>query len=125
MSKPIVSLVNVEKWYGTNHVVKNMNINIAEGEFLTLLGPSGCGKSTLLNIIAGLLEPTSGAVYCNGKEVKGTGTDRGVVFQQYALFPWLTVKKNVMFALKDKEFRLAELGNDAGMYGAVRMVLVD
>ena len=65
------------------------------------------------------------AVYCNGKEVKGTGTDRGVVFQQYALFPWLTVKKNVMFALKDKEFRLAELGNDAGMYGAVRMVLVD
>ena len=50
MSKPIVSLVNVEKWYGTNHVVKNMNINIAEGEFLTLLGPSGCGKTTTLRI---------------------------------------------------------------------------
>ena len=53
MSKPIVSLVNVEKWYGTNHVVKNMNINIAEGEFLTLLGPSGCGKTTTLRMISG------------------------------------------------------------------------
>lgn len=55
MSKPIVSLVNVEKWYGTNHVVKNMNINIAEGEFLTLLGPSGCGKTTTLRMISGFV----------------------------------------------------------------------
>ncbi len=66
---------------------------------MCLLGYSGCGKSTLLNIIAGLLEPSSGSVYCDGKEVKGTGTERGVVFQQYALFPWMTVKKNVMFGL--------------------------
>ena len=57
MSKPIVSLVNVEKWYGTNHVVKNMNINIAEGEFLTLLGPSGCGKTTTLRMISGIEPP--------------------------------------------------------------------
>mgnify|MGYP000789010883 FL=1 len=105
--------------------LNGVTLDIHDNEFICVVGPSGCGKSTLLNIIAGLLEPTSGAVYCDGKEVKGTGTDRGVVFQQYALFPWLTVKKNVMFALKDKEFRLAELGNDAGMYGAVRMVLVD
>ena len=67
--------------------------------FRSVVGPSGCGKSTLLNIIAGLLEPSSGSVYCDGKEVKGTGTERGVVFQQYALFPWMTVKKNVMFGL--------------------------
>ena len=66
MSKPIVSLVNVEKWYGTNHVVKNMNINIAEGEFLTLLGPSGCGKSTTLRIIAGLEEITDGELWIDG-----------------------------------------------------------
>lgn len=68
--------------------------------FITVVGPSGCGKSTLLNIIAGLSTPTSGKVYCDGKEVLGTGTERGVVFQQYALFPWLTVRQNVMFGLE-------------------------
>ena len=65
-----------------------------------MVGPSGKGKSTLLNIIAGLDTPTSGAVYIDGKKIEGTGTERGVVFQQYALFPWLTVLKNVMFGLK-------------------------
>ena len=65
-----------------------------------LYGDNGCGKSTLLNIIAGLDTPTSGAVYIDGKKIEGTGTERGVVFQQYALFPWLTVLKNVMFGLK-------------------------
>ena len=68
MSKPIVSLVNVEKWYGTNHVVKNMNINIAEGEFLTLLGPSGCGKTTTLRMISGFELPTSGVIKVQGKK---------------------------------------------------------
>ena len=80
--------------------LNGVTMDIHDNEFVCVVGPSGCGKSTLLNIIAGLLEPTSGRVVCSGKEVKGTGTDRGVVFQQYALFPWLTVKKNVMFALE-------------------------
>ena len=77
--------------------LNGVDLDIKENEFICVVGPSGCGKSTLLNIIAGLSEPTSGEVYCDGKLVKGTGTERGVVFQQYALFPWLTVKKNVMF----------------------------
>lgn len=82
--------------------LNGVDLDIKENEFICVVGPSGCGKSTLLNIIAGLLEPSSGNVYCDGKIVKGTGTDRGVVFQQYALFPWMTVKKNVMFGLKLK-----------------------
>lgn len=86
--------------YGSFHALKDVNLSIEEKEITAFIGPSGCGKSTLLNIIAGLSEPTSGKVYCDGKEVTGTGTERGVVFQQYALFPWLTVKKNVMFALE-------------------------
>lgn len=99
-----VSIQDVKKTYmgrkGEVVALNGVNLDIKTNEFITVVGPSGCGKSTLLNIIAGLLEPTSGRVICNGVEVHGTGRDRGVVFQQYALFPWLTVKKNVMFPLK-------------------------
>ena len=93
----------VKKFNGRNGEMIALNgvtLDIHDNEFICVVGTSGCGKSTLLNIIAGLLEPTSGQVYCDGKLVEGTGTDRGVVFQQYALFPWLTVKKNVRFALE-------------------------
>lgn len=97
---------NVRKVYDTRNgemiALNNVSLDIKENEFICVVGPSGCGKSTLLNIIAGLLEPTSGKVLCNGVEVKGTGTERGVVFQQYALFPWMTVRKNVMFGLNLK-----------------------
>lgn len=82
--------------------LNGVDLDIMENEFICVVGPSGCGKSTLLNIIAGLLEATSGAVYLDGKKIEGVGTERGVVFQQYALFPWLTVLKNVMFGLKLK-----------------------
>ena len=101
-----VKIDHVEKIYegrnGKMVALNGVDLDIMENEFICVVGPSGCGKSTLLNIIAGLLEPTSGAVYVNGKKVEGTGTERGVVFQQYALFPWLTVLKNVMFGLKLK-----------------------
>lgn len=98
---------NVYKEYqgrnGKTVALNGVNLDIRENEFICVVGPSGCGKSTLLNIIAGLLEPTSGSVYLDGKQIEGTGVERGVVFQQYALFPWRTVIKNVMFGLEMKK----------------------
>lgn len=83
--------------------VENVNLDLRESEFLCLLGPSGCGKSTLLNIIAGFLTPTSGEIRIGGKAVNGSGTDRGVVFQDFAqLFPWRTALGNVAFGLEMK-----------------------
>ena len=120
-SRPVrVKVDNVKKIYNTRNgemvALNGVTLDIHDNEFICVVGPSGCGKSTLLNIIAGLLEPTSGAVYCNGKEVKGTGTDRGVVFQQYALFPWLTVKKNVMFALEMRGIKGKQAEEEAMKY---------
>jgi NitT/TauT family transport system ATP-binding protein len=77
-----------------------LSLDMADGEFVTVVGPSGCGKSTALNIAAGLLEPTGGEILVDGKSVKGPGPERGVIFQQYALFPWLTVRENVEFGLR-------------------------
>ena len=81
-------------------VLENVSLDIADGEFLCLLGPSGCGKSTLLNIIAGLDKPTSGEVLENGIPVTGPGPERAMIFQEHALFPWLTVIENVEFGIK-------------------------
>lgn len=103
---------NVKKVFESRNgevvALNGVSLDIMENEFVTVVGPSGCGKSTLLNIIAGLSAPTSGSVYCDGEEVHGTGTDRGVVFQQYALFPWLTVRKNIEFGLNIKGIKGAE-----------------
>lgn len=99
-----VKIDNVVKQYDSRNgkvtALNGVNLDIGENEFITVVGPSGCGKSTLLNIIAGLEKPTKGKVYTDGLEVTGTGRDRGVVFQQYALFPWLTVRQNVRFGLE-------------------------
>ena len=100
--------------------LNGINMDILDNEFVCVVGPSGCGKSTLLNIIAGLMEPTSGNVFVDGKKVQGTGVERGVVFQQYALFPWLTVKKNVEFGLRLKNLPEDELEEIAMKY--IRMV---
>lgn len=75
---------------------------IPKNDFVTILGPSGCGKSTLLRIIAGLDKPTTGTVTLEGKPVAGPGADRGMVFQSYTLFPWLTIRQNVGFGLREK-----------------------
>ncbi|MCK9287465.1 MAG: ABC transporter ATP-binding protein [Sphaerochaetaceae bacterium] len=99
-----VNIDNVKMIYDSKNgevvALNGISLGIKDNEFVCVVGPSGCGKSTLLNIIAGLFPPTSGKITCNGKVVEGTGVERGVVFQQYALFPWLTVRKNIEFGLK-------------------------
>jgi len=80
--------------------VDGVNMHVNSGEFVSLIGPSGCGKSTLLNIVAGFVDPTSGRARVDDAVIKGPGSDRGVVFQQYSLFPWLTVRKNVEFGMR-------------------------
>ena len=122
-----VKIDNVKKIYNSRNgemiALNGVSLDIYETEFICVVGPSGCGKSTLLNIIAGLLEPSSGKVYCDGKEVVGTGTERGVVFQQYALFPWMTVKKNVMFGLNLQGIKGAEAEEKAMKY--IKMVQLE
>ena len=87
----------------TVHALKDLNFTIKKGELLTVLGPSGCGKTTLLNIAAGFIRPTSGSITLNNNEINGPGVDRGMVFQQGALFEWLTVSENVNFGLRMKK----------------------
>ena len=102
MSKIEVQQLSVE--YETQKknflALEGVSFSVEEGEFLSVIGPSGCGKSTLLSVLMGLLEPTSGQVLINGEPLKGPGTDRGVVFQQKSLFPWLTARKNVAFGIE-------------------------
>jgi len=83
--------------------LRDINIEIPAGQFTCLLGPSGCGKSTLLNAIAGFSSPTSGEVRVAGKLITAPGPDRGMVFQEYALFPWMTVEENISFGLRLKK----------------------
>ncbi len=82
------------------HALKDISFTLKKGELMTVLGPSGCGKTTLLNIIAGFLRPTNGKIILGEKEINGPGVDRGMVFQQGALFEWLTVSENVNFGLR-------------------------
>ena len=80
--------------------LENINLRISKGEFITLIGHSGCGKSTLLNLFAGLLAPSSGFMFCAGREIAGPGPDRGVVFQNHSLLPWLTCFGNIHLAVE-------------------------
>ncbi len=84
------------------------DLSVQENDFITILGPSGCGKSTLLRMVAGLDTPTTGSIELDGRPVTGPGADRGMVFQSYTLFPWLTVLQNVCFGLREKGTPLAE-----------------
>ena len=115
-----VKIDNVVKVYqgssGETVALNGVNLDIYENEFVSVVGPSGCGKSTLLNIIAGLDAPTDGHVFVDGVEVMGTSPERGVVFQQYALFPWLSVKKNIAFGLKFRGLKKEEANKETQKY---------
>ena len=91
--------------------LKDIHLDIPQGQFVCLLGPSGCGKSTLLNAIAGFSLPSSGSIKDDGKTVTGPGPDRGMVFQEYALFPWMTVEKNIAFGLEIKGTPAAQIND--------------
>lgn len=104
MSKPFLSIENLTQQYpdgqgGMMTVFENATFGVEKGEFVCILGHSGCGKSTIMNILAGLAEPTSGVVIMDGREVSGPSLDRGVVFQNYSLLPWLSTLKNVSFGV--------------------------
>lgn len=101
----VIKIDNVRKVYPVENgddviALNGVNLDIRKNEFICVVGPSGCGKTTLLNIIAGLEQPTSGEATIHGRPILGPGPDRGVIFQQYALFPWSTVFKNVMYGTK-------------------------
>jgi len=93
---------------GSVHALKDVSFTLKQGELLSVLGPSGCGKTTLLNIIAGFIRPTDGELILGGEEIDGPGVNRGMVFQQGALFEWLTVAENIDFGLRMKKADKAE-----------------
>ena len=99
-----ICVKNLNKCYrvreGNLPALSAVDLEVAEGEFVSVVGPSGCGKSTLLYILGGFIRADSGVIEVGGKAVTGPGTDRGVVFQEYALFPWLTVTQNIRYGLE-------------------------
>ena len=103
MPEPAVRVRGVRKQFSqTLKALDGIDLDVAPGEFVCLLGPSGCGKSTLLNIIAGFEKPDSGSVEAFGRRVEKPGPERAMVFQEYALFPWMTVRENIAFGLEIK-----------------------
>ncbi|MFZ5525430.1 MAG: ABC transporter ATP-binding protein [Pseudomonadota bacterium] len=118
-----IDIQNAEMVFNTKkgqfHALRDINLGIDKGEFVALIGHSGCGKSTLLNLIAGLLMPSSGGLICDNKEIAGPGPERGMVFQNHSLLPWLTCYQNVYLAVervfggKESKEQLKKRTNDA------------
>ena len=108
MSAAAVNILGIERIFPGQQggapitALTPIDMQVAQNDFVTILGPSGCGKSTLLRIVAGLDTPTAGEVEVSGRTVVGPGADRGMVFQSYTLFPWLTVERNIEFGLREK-----------------------
>lgn len=106
MSDYVLQLKNINKYFGKNHVIKNVNLNFEKGHFITFLGPSGCGKTTLLRMIAGFYEPDEGEILLNGKNIEKVppyNRNTAMVFQEYALFPHMNVFDNVSYGLRVKK----------------------
>ncbi len=106
--KPILTVRGVERRFDKTLALRATDLDVAENDFITILGPSGCGKSTLLRIVAGLDQPTAGAVLLDDRRIDGPGADRGMVFQSYTLFPWLTVRENVCFGLAERKLPIGQ-----------------
>lgn len=102
-----LNIENITKVFRSNHddhtVLKDLNFSVQDGQFVSLLGPSGCGKTTLLTIMAGFQAASGGKILLNGHQVSKPGPDRGFVFQNYALFPWMTVRDNILFPMKQQK----------------------
>ena len=112
MSETIIEIKNINVSYGSNHVLKDVSLNIENKDFYTFLGPSGCGKTTLLRLIAGFEKSSSGELFIDGKEVSNLNPwerDVGMVFQNYALWPHMTVYKNISFGLEEKKIDKKEI----------------
>lgn len=108
----MLKIKNITKTYHHKkhkvEIIKNLNLSIKNGEFIAIVGPSGCGKTTLLKIIAGLIKPTTGQILLDRMKITKPGRDRGMVFQQFTLFPWLTVKENISFGLDLRKIKTNE-----------------
>ncbi|OUO39963.1 ABC transporter [Megamonas hypermegale] len=116
-----VEFINIHKSFDEangkpKYILEDINLKIKTGEFICVLGKSGCGKSTMLNLLAGYLKPDKGRIIVDGVDVKGPSAQRGVVFQQHALFPWYTVKENIEFGLKLKKHKKSEVEKIAKQY---------
>lgn len=111
-AEPSLRIKDVRLEYSTRGktvvAIDNISIDVPDNQFAVIVGPSGCGKSSLLYLVAGLAQPTSGEILLGEEEVDGPGPDRGMVFQSYTLFPWLTVRENVEFGLKRRKMPAAE-----------------
>ncbi len=109
---PILTVRGVERRFasatGSTLALQATDLDVTENDFITILGPSGCGKSTLLRIVAGLDRQTAGEALLDGRHITGPGADRGMVFQSYTLFPWLTVRDNVCFGLRERGMARAQ-----------------
>jgi NitT/TauT family transport system ATP-binding protein len=123
-SREKIDVRNVSRSYESTQALADVSFSVAEGEFCCVVGPSGCGKTTLLRAIAGLDDPDGGSILVGGDPVTGPGLDRGMVFQEYALFPWRTVRGNIRFGLDrpacdcvDCEARVRELIDLVGLDG--------
>ncbi|HEY0064615.1 MAG TPA: ABC transporter ATP-binding protein [Telluria sp.] len=118
MSAAHIVIKDVNKVFQTEGrelvALRGIDLEIPRGQFTCLLGPSGCGKSTLLNAVAGFALPTSGSIHADGKLVTGPGPERGMVFQEYALFPWMTVEQNIAFGLEIKGVDKAVIAQRVG-----------
>ena len=120
MSRIVFDHVSVQ--FGGLKVVDDVSFSIADREFVSVIGPSGCGKTTMMNIVAGFVQPSEGTVRLDGKPITAPGPERGVIFQEYGVFPWLTVRQNIEFGLKLSASRVPAGEREATVESYLRLM---